>query len=78
MRRRTLASQPDFQKFGRKSCRELVLNGLVLVFPWSGLLGLVRPHWAVAGHGRRPVRLEIMLRTYFVQQWFNLSDPGLE
>jgi IS5 family transposase len=22
--------------------------------------------------------LEIMLRTYFVQQWFNLSDPGVE
>jgi len=24
------------------------------------------------------VGLEIMLRTYFVQQWFNLSDPGVE
>ena len=22
--------------------------------------------------------LPIMLRTYFVQQWFNLSDPGVE
>jgi hypothetical protein len=22
--------------------------------------------------------LEIMLRVYFVQQWFNLSDPGVE
>ena len=22
--------------------------------------------------------LSIMLRTYFVQQWFNLSDPGAE
>jgi IS5 family transposase len=30
------------------------------------------------GNGRRPVGLEIMLRTYFVQQWFNLSDPGVE
>jgi hypothetical protein len=25
-----------------------------------------------------PVGLEMMLRAYFVQQWFNLSDPGLE
>jgi IS5 family transposase len=24
------------------------------------------------------VGLSIMLRTYFVQQWFNLSDPGVE
>jgi len=23
------------------------------------------------------VGLSIMLRTYFLQQWFNLSDPGV-
>jgi IS5 family transposase len=39
---------------------------------------LVRPHYAKAGNGRQPVGLSIMLRTYFVQQWFNLSDPGAE
>jgi IS5 family transposase len=48
------------------------------IVPWSGLLALVRPHYAKAGNGRRPVGLEIMLRVYFVQQWFNLSDPGVE
>jgi hypothetical protein len=32
----------------------------------------------MAGNGRQPVGLSIMLRTYFVQQWFNLSDPGVE
>ena len=46
--------------------------------PWSGLEALVRPHYAKAGNGRQPVGLSIMLRTYFVQQWFNLSDPGVE
>ena len=49
-----------------------------LVVPWSGFLALVRPHYAVAGNGRRPVGLEVMLRTYFVQRWFNLSDLGVE
>ena len=48
------------------------------IVPWSGLLALVRPHYAKAGNGRQPVGLSIMLRTYFVQQWFNLSDPGME
>jgi hypothetical protein len=38
----------------------------------------VRPHYAKAGNGRQPVGLSIMLRMYFVQQWFNLSDPGVE
>jgi IS5 family transposase len=32
------------------------------------VLALVRPHYAVAGNGCRPVGLEIMLRTYFLQQ----------
>jgi IS5 family transposase len=78
MRQRTFASQVEFKKYGRKSRRELFLDEMELVVPWSGLLALVRPHYAVAGNGRRPVGLEIMLRTYFVQQWFNLSDPGVE
>ncbi len=29
-------------------------------------------------NGRRPVGLERMLRIYFLQQWFNLSDLGVE
>jgi transposase, IS5 family len=28
--------------------------------------------------GRKPVGLEILLRVYFLQQWFALSDPGVE
>ena len=54
------------------------MDEMELVVPWSGLLALVRLHYVKAGNGRRPVGLEIMLRTYFVQQWFNLSDPGVE
>ena len=38
----------------------------------------MRPHYPKAGNGRHPVGLTIMLRTYFLQQWFNLSDPGVE
>ncbi len=78
MRQRTFASQAEFQKYGRKSRRELFLDEMERVVPWSGLCSLVVPHYAKAGNGRRPVGLEIMLRTYFVQQWFNLSDPGVE
>jgi len=75
---RTLASQSSFEKYGRKSKRELFLDEMNMVAPWTELLSLVEPHYAKAGSGRQPVGLEIMLRTYFVQQWFNLSDPGVE
>ena len=30
------------------------------------------------GKGRPPVGVERMLRIYFLQQWFNLSDPAVE
>src|ERR1700676_2361409 len=74
----TLASQVSFEKHGRKSKRELFLDQMEQVVPWSELLALVAPHYAKAGNGRQPVGLSIMLRTYFLQQWFNLSDPGME
>jgi transposase, IS5 family len=78
MRQQTLASQASFEKYGRKSRRELFLDEMERVVPWPELEALVEPHYPKAGNGRRPVGLAIMLRTYFMQQWFNLSDPGVE
>src|SRR5467141_3473369 len=78
MKQQSLASQGVFEKYGRKSRRELFLDEMQQVVPWSDLESLVAPHYPKAGNGRRPVGLGIMLRTYFVQQWFNLSDPGVE
>jgi IS5 family transposase len=78
MRQQTLAAHAGFEKYGRKSRRELFLDEREQVVPWSDLQSLVEPHYPKAGNGRRRVGLGIMLRTYFVQQWFNLSDPGVE
>ena len=78
MKQQSLASQAAFEKYGRKSRRELFLDEMERVVPWAELSALVEPHYAKAGNGRRPVGLAIMLRTYFLQQWFNLSDPGVE
>jgi len=78
MRQETLASQEGFEKFARKSKREVFLDRMELVLPWGELLALVEPHHPQAGSGQPPVSLSILLRTYFVQQWFNLSDPGVE
>ena len=78
MSQRTFASQVEFQKYGRKSRWELFLDEMERTVPWSAMYSLVEPHYAKSGNGRRPVGLEIMLRVYFVQQWFNLSDAGVE
>jgi IS5 family transposase len=78
MRQQTLASQASFEQYGRKGKRELFLDQMEQVVPWAELLALVEPHYPKAGNGRQPTGLSIMLRTYFLQQWFGFSDPGME
>ena len=78
MNEQTFSSQAGFEKYGRKSRRELFLDEMERVVPWAELQALIEPHYAKAGNGRRPVGLTILLRIYFLQQWFNLSDPGVE
>jgi IS5 family transposase len=49
------------------------------VVPWQRLLlAVIEPHYPVAEQGRPRPPLERMLRIYFMQQWFNLSDPAME
>lgn len=62
----------------RQTRREKFLAEMELVVPWATLVELIDSHYPKAGKGRRPWPLETMLRLYFMQQWFNLSDPGME
>jgi IS5 family transposase len=39
---------------------------------------VIDPVYPKAGNGRPPIGVERMLRIYFLQQWFNLSDPAVE
>jgi transposase, IS5 family len=78
MRQMTLAHQAEFQRYSKKTRREEFLEEMDAVVPWSELMALVEPHYPKGETGRKPVGLEIMLRVYFLQQWFALSDPGVE
>ena len=48
------------------------------VLPWDVLLRPILPQYPKPGQGRRPIPAETMLRIYFMQQWYGLSDPGME
>ena len=74
---RTFASVAWSQK-GKVTRRERFLGEMDGVIPWQRLIALIEPHYPKAGRGRRPHDLEWMLRIYFLQQWFNLSDPQAE
>lgn len=76
-KQRTLASVAWSRK-GKVTRRERFLAEMDAVIPWQRLLALIEPHYPKAGRGRQPLGLEKMLRIYFLQQWFNLSDPQAE
>ena len=67
-----------FERYTKKTKRALFLEEMEQVAPWDKLCSLIEPYYAKAGNGRQPVGLERMLRIYFLQQWFNLSDPAVE
>ena len=67
-----------FERFGKKTKRALFLEEMEQVVLWAKLCGLIEPHYPTGSNGRPPVGVERMLRIYFLQQWFNLSDAGVE
>jgi len=77
MKQETFASLAWSSK-GRTTRRERFLAEMNAVVPWERLLALIAPHYPRGAGGRPPMPLERMLRIYFMQQWFNQSDPGME
>ncbi len=67
-----------FERYTKKTRRALFLEEMEQVVPWGKLCGLIESYYPKAGNGRQPVGVERMLRIYFLQQWFNLSDPAVE
>ena len=79
MSRQASFSDLEYANKKRQTRRELFLAEMETVVPWRELLGVIEPHYPRAGgRGRPPVGLAAMLRIYFLQQWFALSDRQME
>ena len=68
----------DHRNKKKRTKREAFLAEMESVVPWALVVALIEPHYPKAGNGRRPYPLAVMLRIYFLQQWYQLSDPGAE
>jgi len=77
MRQVTLATA-GFERYAKTTRRATFLSEMDQVVPWPGLCALIEPYYPKPGNGRPPIGVERMLRIYFPQQWFDLSDPGVE
>ena len=68
----------EHQSKKRVTRREKFLAEMSQVVPWQRLIAAIEPHYPTGQRGRPPMGLERMLRLYFVQQWYGLSDEALE
>lgn len=77
MKQQTLSG---FERHGKTTRRAQFLADMDRIVPWSQLQAVVEPFYPKVSEagGRPPIALERMLRIYFLQLWFNLSDPAVE
>jgi IS5 family transposase len=68
----------DFAGKGKQTRKERFLAEMEQVVPWPVLERLIEPVYPASGNGRRPYPLQTMLRVHLMQNWFSLSDPGME
>lgn len=75
------ASFADLEYASKKRLtrREIFLNEMEAMVPWSALLAKLEPDYPKSGRrGRQPMALDSMLRIYCAQNWFNFSDRQME
>ena len=71
-------SDYEYSKRKRKTKREEFLEIMDEIIPWEEWVSIIAPYYPSGKRGRPPIGIEIMLRMYLLQVWFNLSDEGTE
>lgn len=77
MKQQSFSSLEQAQK-KKRTKRDVFLDEMDAVVPWARLEALISPHYTKPRKGRPQMPLGVMLRIYFLQQWYGLSDPGAE
>lgn len=68
----------EYSNRKKKTKREEFLDSMDEIIPWPYWVEMIRPFYFNNKRGRKPIGIEIMLRMYLMQIWFNLSDEGIE
>jgi len=57
---------------------EKFLTEMEAVIPWATMMEEILPFYQEKERGRKKTELMLLLKMYFLQQWYGLSDPGIE
>src|SRR5580698_7251445 len=75
---RSLATMNGFERYTKKTRRQVFLEEMEQVVPWREVCALIEPHYPKPGNGRPPVGVERMLRMYLIANVYNLADEACE
>ena len=73
-----LSLMTGFERGTKRTVKQVFLEEMLAVVPWDALVALVTPHAPAGLTGRPPYPVLMLLRIHFLQQWFSLSDEGVE
>jgi len=68
----------EFERYCRPTRHNQFLSTMVQMVHWSDRCAVIEPYYPKVDNGRPPEGLQRMMRMYFIQHWFNLSDEGCE
>jgi IS5 family transposase len=78
MKRQQTFGDIEYEAKKRMTKREIFLNRMDEIVPWKLWTNIVEPYYPKGERGRPPKGIELMLRMYFLQIWFSLSDEMVE
>ncbi|MDR1563801.1 MAG: IS5 family transposase, partial [Oscillospiraceae bacterium] len=68
----------EYENRKRKTKRDEFLEIMEEVTPWDEIVEMIAPFYPSGKRGRPTRGIETMFRMYLLQNWFNLSDEGVE
>ena len=71
-------SDMEYSRRKKRTQKEKFLQEMNEIIPWTEWINKIEPYYPKGKRGRPPRGIEVMLRMYLLQIWFNLSDEGLE
>jgi IS5 family transposase len=68
----------EYENRRKKTKKDMFLEEMDKIIPWKAWVDMIRPWYPSGKRGRPPIGIETMLRMYLMQNWFSLSDEGIE
>ena len=78
MKNQTSFTDYEYDVRKRPTKRDIFLERMDGLIPWKTWVELIAPCYPAGKRGRPPRGIETMLRMMMLQDWFSLSDEGLE